>query len=81
MPKTDLIMTHHNVGRWIRNNCGLWSKEGALYQELAALGLHHPDDMSSVIIKEFWLQLNHQPSEIDEDVKKYKKYWDNSHNK
>lgn len=46
------ISVHHTLGRWIRNNWGLW--EGSeLKKNLEAEGFTHPDDMSNYIIEEF----------------------------
>jgi hypothetical protein len=75
MRKDELSKTHHGLGQWIRNNWGLW-KDGELSEHMKSLGFRHPDDMSSTIIKEYWLHLNKLPSEIDSDLEKYNKHWD-----
>lgn len=75
MSRQDLIMTHHGLGQWIRNNWGLWA-QGPLYEDMKSLGFKHPDDMSGTIIKEYWLYLHQLPSEIEEDLKRYNKHWD-----
>ena len=51
--KTVLARTHHALGQWIRNTWGLWTK-GPLYKHFEAQGLHHPDDMSGVIITSYY---------------------------
>jgi len=48
------ISMHHSLGRWIRNEWGLWTGS-ELKNELMNMnkGLNHPDDMSNYIIEEF----------------------------
>lgn len=48
------LAVHHSLGRWIRNNWGLWNEEdNELKASLKKLGYSHPDDMSNYIIKEY----------------------------
>jgi hypothetical protein len=70
----DMRMYHMGLGLWIRNDWGLWAR-GPLYQDLAALGLRHPDDMSAVILTCFWRELHGKPLELEAQVAKYKEYW------
>lgn len=75
LSKDDLAFrTHHYLGRWIRNNWGLW-KNGPLYLDMKSLGFHHADDMSGTIIKEYWLYLHQLPSEVEQDLVKYNEHW------
>ena len=69
----DMIMYHHGLGRWIRNNWGLWSGS-RLFDYLYELGLHHPDDMSDIILHSFWRYLNDRPLELEEQVQFYIDY-------
>lgn len=46
------ISMHHSLGRWIRNEWGLWTGS-ELKNELKKKGFEHPDDMSNYIIEEF----------------------------
>lgn len=48
------ISMHDSLGRWIRNEWGLWAGS-ELKDELMNMnkGLNHPDDMSNYIIEEF----------------------------
>lgn len=71
----DLGLYHHGLGQWIRNNWGLW-KGGPLLDHMTSLGFLHADDMSMSIIREFWARMNNKPSVLQEDIKKYKEYWD-----
>ena len=45
------ISVHHSMGRWIRNEWGLWT-DSELKDELKQKGFEHPDDMSNYIIEE-----------------------------
>lgn len=52
--KNGAISMHDSLGRWIRNEWGLWTGS-KLKDELMNMnkGLNHPDDMSNYIIEEF----------------------------
>lgn len=49
------LSVHHSLGRWIRNNWGLWGdpESSELKKSLLEQGLEHPDDMSNYIIEEY----------------------------
>jgi hypothetical protein len=76
MPEDKAVaLSHHSYGRWIRNNWGLWAKDGPLYKLMTELGLDHPDDMSGLIITSFHRHLNGKSLDVEGQVKKYKDYW------
>ncbi len=66
---------HDTLGRWIRNNWGLWEK-GPLYNDLHKRGLQHPDDMSGVILTSFWRRLHEQPVNVGEQITRYQRFWE-----
>lgn len=70
----DLNQYHFSLGMWMRNNWGLWGG-GPLAKYFEKLGLHHPDDMSGLILTTFWRHLNERPLEIDKEVAHYQAYW------
>jgi len=74
-PEKELIKLHHSLGRWIRNDCKLWTV-GPLSQHMKHLGFHHPDDMSMALIKEWWARMNNVPSTLEQDAKEDTKYWE-----
>ncbi len=76
MSKQQLYRLHHGLGRWIRNNWKLW-QGGPLKDYFNGIGLHHPDDMSGVIIESFWHHLRDEPLEIERQVKEYQDFWKN----
>ena len=50
--KHGALSVHHSLGRWIRNNWGLWDEQdNKLKSNLRKLKFEHPDDMSNYIIK------------------------------
>ncbi len=50
--ENSAISVHHTLGRWIRNEWGLWD-DSELKRNLESLDFIHPDDMSNFIIKEY----------------------------
>lgn len=53
------LSVHHSLGRWIRNNWGLWNEEDNKFKvNLKKLGYEHPDDMSNYIIEQYIEHLN-----------------------
>lgn len=75
MSENDIGGMHFGFGMWIRNNWDLW-KGGPLLEHMKSLGFIHPDDMSHSILKEYWNRMNNQPSQLQEDIKKYAEYWE-----
>ena len=71
----DVVLWHHGLGTWIRNNWGLWGG-GPLRDDLQGLGLSHPDDMSGVILETYWLQSHQCPIQVPLQVAYYRAYWD-----
>ena len=70
----NVIEYHHSIGRWIRNNWGLWS-ESRLAKYFNSIGIHHPDDMSGIILDSFYRHLNGKDIRLEEQVKYYQDYW------
>lgn len=57
------INVHHSIGRWIRNNWGLWVEEpNELKTYFINKGVTHPDDMSGEILDAYveYLKSNEQ---------------------
>lgn len=46
------VSVHHSLGRWIRNNWGLW-ESSELKGLLMEKGYSEPDEMSNYIIEEY----------------------------
>jgi len=63
--------THHSVGKWIRNEWGLWTGS-QLKDYFVNKGLNHPDDMSGVIIRAFHRYLNGLPLDVENEINRIK---------
>lgn len=74
-------ITHMGIGRWMRNEWGLWSKEGELYKWFKSLGINHPDDMSAIILDSFYRYWHHDDIKLNEQVNYYKSYWKEYHDR
>ena len=59
--RDETIELHHSLGRWIRNNWGLWDSGARLSKYLIDKGLKHPDEMSVKILEFYydWLHEDH----------------------
>lgn len=58
------LVCHNTIGRWIRNNFGLWDEESnGIRKHLTEIGFIHPDDMSHYIMEEYIKHLNVVPEE------------------
>lgn len=68
---------HHGFGMWIRNNWQLWGGS-RLSKYFNDLGIHHPDDMSGIILTNYHKHLNDKDIELEEQIKYYQEYWENS---
>ncbi len=65
---------HMGLGMWMRNNWGLWGNSH-LAKHFNQLGIHHPDDMSEIIIEGFWHNLNDKPFDLQKRINYYQLYW------
>lgn len=74
LPEEEMIRLHHTLGRWIRNNWGLWIGS-PLKDYFISLGLSHPDDMSGVILTSFYRHLKGLPLDVEGQIKEYLEYW------
>ena len=62
--ETVPLTMHEGLGRWIRNNWGLYD-HGKLYQQLSAMGFKNIDDMSNAILTAYWRRLHHRPLDLE----------------
>ena len=65
---------HHGIGRWLRNNWGLWGSSD-IKDYFKSLGIWHADDMSGIIIDSYHRHLNGKDIDLEGQVKYYKDYW------
>jgi hypothetical protein len=76
MDERDMCVLHHEIGRWLRNNWGLWRTESNLCKWFQEQGVFHPDDMSDIILKSFWRKMNDKSIKLDEQIQCCKIYWE-----
>ena len=70
----DMSLYHLDLGMWLRNNWKLW--EGSrLSKYFNNMGVHHPDDMSGIILRTFWCKLNNQPFRLQERIAYFQEFW------
>lgn len=71
----DMVQYHFGLGRWMRNNWGLW-QGGALAKHFRGLGVTHPDDMSGIILDSYWRQLHDRPIDLPQQILSHQEYWE-----
>ena len=59
----------------IRNGWKLWAGTSKISKFFRDLGVHHPDDMSSIILTSLHRKLNKKPIQLEEQVRYYRDYW------
>lgn len=74
VPESEMVSLHFGVGRWIRNNWGLWSG-GPLADWFKERGIQHPDDMSGIILDSYWRWVHDQPLKLDAQITPYREFW------
>ena len=70
-----IAATHHNIGRWIRNNWGLWDESSKLHKFFKSLGIWHADDMSGIILTTYYRKVHNLLPKLDEQIAHYIEYW------
>lgn len=68
---------HLGFGMWMRNNWQLWGGS-RLSKYFNDLGIYHPDDMSGIILNSYHRHLNDKEIKLEEKIKYYQDYWENS---
>lgn len=71
---TKLGALHFGLGRWIRNNWGLWGG-GELQSWFHEKGIRHADDMSGIILESFRRELRGEDWDLSGQIKHYREYW------
>lgn len=64
---------HFGLGMGLRNGWGLWANS-RLAEYFNEMGVYHPDDMSSIILKSYWLKLNGKRYDIVPDIVHFQRY-------
>lgn len=74
MPEDQTYQLHETVGRWIRNEWGLWNN-GPLVKWFHEAGLGHADDMSGVILTSLWCDMHGAARNLARQIACYRQYW------
>src|ERR1035441_4148228 len=69
-----MIEYHMGLETGLRNQWGLW-RGSRLARYFNELDVHHPDDMSGIILETFWCKLHNQPFRLDERIRSSQAYW------
>jgi hypothetical protein len=77
--ESNMIDYHFGLGMWMRNNWGLW-KGSRISKWFNARGIHHPDDMSGIILSSFWRHLSGKDIKLEEQITHYQDYWKKQEN-
>jgi hypothetical protein len=70
--ESELARYHFSLGLRIRNGWGLWGGS-PLARWFTGKGIHHPDNMSSIILVQLWRHLNARPLGTGELLEEYRK--------
>jgi len=68
---------HHSLGRWIRNNWGLWNEKSKLHNWFKVIGIWHADDMSGIILTSYYRKEHGLSIKLDKQIQCYIEYWAN----
>ena len=66
---------HSGLGRILRNEWGLWSKDTELYTVLNDMGLWHADDMYGLIMTSYYRKLHGKELNLKEQIQQFINYW------
>lgn len=70
--------THHSLGRFLRNEWGLWFNENEICKYFTSIGINHGDDRSGIILESVYRQVTGKPRDLEEQVNHYKEFWKKS---
>lgn len=68
------IEFHHSMGRFLRNNWGLWDSN-EFTKHMNSLGFFHADDISATVIEALWHHRNNKVFDIETKKAEYEAHW------
>jgi len=71
-----LSSQHFGLGKYIRNEWGLW-KLSRLYLWFKDKGVTHPDDISTIILKNYFRKNKNIEFNLNNEINYYQEYWKN----
>lgn len=66
---------HLGIDMWLRNSWGLWKRDSKIYKHFDSLGVKHPEDISSIILRSYHRYLNKQDIRLKQQIAQIKQYW------
>lgn len=72
--KNFVAKLHFGFGMWMRNNWQLWGGS-RLSKFFNDLGIHHPDDMSSIILTSYYRHITGVEIDMRGQIGYYQDYW------
>jgi hypothetical protein len=76
LKEDDLSELHFTLGLNIRNKWIRGNRNPELVKYFHDLGLFNPDDISGVILQNYWSYLNNKTFDLNAQIVDYKKYWE-----
>lgn len=74
-----LYNLHFTLGMAIRNIWNLWGVNNGLsknlYDYFIGLGIHHADDMSSIILTSLYRKIKGLSLDLEEQIRTHQNYW------
>ena len=74
-PSNPGLSLHLTGGMTMRNNWGLWDRNSPFSLWFRKQGIWHPDDMSAIIYRAFWCNLNNKPFDMKKETRFYIEFW------
>jgi hypothetical protein len=75
MKEDSLITLHFGLGLYIRNNWIRGNSKNELIEYFEKKEIFHPDDISFIIINNYWHYLHHLTYNLENDIARVKKNW------
>ena len=72
-----VVSDHFGIGRWIRNSWGLSWGGSRLAKYFNALGVKHPDDMSSIILNSYYRHVSGEDIALQEQIDELNDFYAN----
>lgn len=70
-----VIILHYGLGKWIRNNWGLWEGNSTIFKVLSSMHLWHADDMSTLILTSYHRHINDIPLGLKKQIDHFLGHW------
>lgn len=79
LSEDGLVSLHMSMGMSIRNSWIHGNRNPELISYFSMMDIHHPDDISTIIIKNYWHYLNKTMFDLTSEIAHYHEYWKRSY--